>query len=175
MRVGLAHARLTEGEAAWSAANGRWQSGLSPGPISRRNQQIGDCAAAWNRPDIGSATAGRKEILIETSLRRLTERTQSTDPLPSKNTWICSRLIRSPFVMLISNPKHVASLLWCSFCDRMPNVSGENQGTIVTSEEAIATELELELRRVRNRAVHEFLPMGRASASLSGSFLEATR
>ena len=76
MRAGLAHARLTEGEAAWSAANGRWQSWLSPGPISRRNQQIGDCAAAWNRPNVGPAAAGRKEILIETGLRRLTERTQ---------------------------------------------------------------------------------------------------
>ena len=37
-----------------------------------------DCPAAWNRPDIGSAAAGRKEILIETGLRRLTERTQLT-------------------------------------------------------------------------------------------------
>ncbi len=76
IRAGGFGACATGGEAAWSVADGRWQSGLRQGPISRRNQQIGDRAAAWNRPNVGPATAGRKEILIETGLRRLTEKTR---------------------------------------------------------------------------------------------------
>ena len=78
IRAGGFGACATEGEAAWSVADGRCQSGLSQRPISLSNQQMRDCPAAWNRPDIGSAAAGRKEILIETGLRRLTERTQLT-------------------------------------------------------------------------------------------------
>ncbi|MFN9891806.1 MAG: hypothetical protein ACK58M_01040, partial [Acidobacteriota bacterium] len=45
------------------------------GPISRRNQQIGDHAAVEDRPNIGSAAAGRKQFLSGTGLRRLAERT----------------------------------------------------------------------------------------------------
>lgn len=44
-----------------------------------------------------------------------------------------------------------------------------------TSEEVRAIELKYGSRCVRNRAVLEFLAMRRAPASLSGSFLAATR
>ena len=76
IRAGGFGARAVARQTTRPTADGRCQSGLSQGPISLSNQQIGDCAAAWNRPDIGSAAAGRKEILIETGLRRLTERTR---------------------------------------------------------------------------------------------------
>ena len=62
VRAGLAHAPARE--AAGTAAQGRWQGGFRQGPISRRNQQIGDCAAAENRPNVGPPPAGTKEILI---------------------------------------------------------------------------------------------------------------
>lgn len=73
--AGLAHAR-SQRQTTRSAAAGRWQSELSPGPISRRNQQSGDCAAVANRPNVGPAAAGTGEILSGVGLRRRAERTQ---------------------------------------------------------------------------------------------------
>jgi len=64
-------------QAPWPASDGRWQSGCSQGPISHRNQQIGHRAAVENRPNVGSPPTGRKEILIWTGIRRLTEGTQN--------------------------------------------------------------------------------------------------
>lgn len=46
---------------------------------------------------------------------------------------------------------------------------------MLTMEEARATQLKYGSRCVRNRAVLEFQAMRRAPASLSGSFLAATR
>jgi len=74
VRAGLAHARM-EGKRLGQTADGRWQSELRQEPISRRNQQIGDCATAWYRSDIGSAAAGAEEILSGGGSRRLAERT----------------------------------------------------------------------------------------------------
>jgi|GEM_PF-4153863 len=54
------------------------------------NQQIGDRAAIENRPNVGSATAGRKESLIETGLRRLTERTRCSRCSLHSNGRLCA-------------------------------------------------------------------------------------
>ena len=73
--AGLAHAR-SQGKRLGRSPTAAGKAGSARDLISLRNQQMRDCPAAWNRPDIGSAAAGRKEILIGTGLRRLTERTR---------------------------------------------------------------------------------------------------
>ena len=75
VRAGLADARL-QGKRLGRAADGRGQSGLSQGPISRRNQQIGDCAAVENRPNVGPPPAREKYFLNSAELRMLAGRTR---------------------------------------------------------------------------------------------------